>query len=103
MATHTQSRRAASPDQLEFSFAPQVHVSMRVDRLADGRVLLTPAANVEVWINTQEAADRLGRSRRWVQTALETGLLHGERIGRNWRVDAVYLEEYRTLRRNWRD
>lgn len=74
---------------------------MRVDRLADGRVLLTPAAEVRTWIGTAEAAEMLGRSRRWVQTALDAGYLRGERIGRKWRVDVVHLQELRKRGRNW--
>jgi len=97
MATPT----ATSPKQLEFSFAPQVCLEMRVDRLPDGRVLLTPSADVRVWISTREAAEELGKSVRWVQEALLAGFLRGERLGKNWRVDRVYLQELKRKARNF--
>lgn len=96
-------RRPAPPEQLEFRFAPVVAAEMRMDRLPDGRVLLTPSAEVRVWLRTDEAAEQLGKSRRWVQMALETGLLRGERIGRRgkWRVDGLHLQSVREAARNW--
>lgn len=87
--------------QPELAFSPQVSVDMRVDRLADGRVLLTPSAEVRVWVGTDEAAEMLGKSRRWVQDALTAGMLRGERVGKNWRVDAQHVQELRQRGRNW--
>lgn len=37
-------------------------------------MLLTPSAEVRVWLRTDEAAEQLGLSRRRVQMLLETGL-----------------------------
>jgi hypothetical protein len=90
-----------SPTQLEFTFAPQVSCDMRVDRLADGRVLLTPSAEVRAWGSTADAAEAIGKSRQWVRDALEAGVLRGEKIGKCWRVDLIHLQEMRTKARNW--
>jgi excisionase family DNA binding protein len=89
------------PQQFEFAFAPQVSVDMRVDRLADGRVLLTPSAEVRVWVSTYEAAEMLGKSDWWVRDRLDAGILRGERTGRNWRVDATSVEELKRRSRNF--
>lgn len=88
-------------EQLEFRFAPQVSVDMRVDRLPDGRVLLTPSAEVRAWGSTAEAAEMLGKSAWWVRMALESGLIRGERVGKCWRVDLVSVQEMRRRGRNW--
>ena len=94
-------RQSTHLEQFEFSFAPQVTVEMRVDRLDDGRVLLTPSAEVTVWCSTQDAADELGKSRQWVLDALAAKLLRGEKVGKCWRVDRVYLQELRKRGRNF--
>lgn len=97
----TSPPRRYNADQLEFTFAPQVSVEMRVDRLADGRVLLTPSAEVNVWLSTREAAEVLGKSKQWVLDALAAGLLRGEKVGKCWRVDHVHLQELRARSRNF--
>lgn len=97
----TKSAPRYQAEQLEFTFAPMVAVDMRIDRLPDGRILLSHSAEVKVWGSTQDAADALGRSRQWVRDALEAGLLRGERLGKCWRVDMVHLQEMRNKARNW--
>ena len=87
--------------QLEFSFSPQVSVDMEVQRLTGGRVLLTPSTEVRMWGSTQDAADALGKSPFWVRERLELGDIRGERIGRNWRVDMLHVQEIRKKGRNW--
>lgn len=101
MASPVHTPPAIPHQQLEFRFAPQVSVDMRVERLQDGRVILTPSAEIEIWGSTQLAAERLGKSRRWVQEALAAGLLQGERIGKNWRVNMIHLQELRKRMRNF--
>jgi hypothetical protein len=99
MPSPTQSRYEAP--QLEFSFVPQVSVDVRVQRLADGRVLLTPTTEVRVWGSTRDAAEALGKSPFWVRERLECGEIRGERLGRNWRVDMVHVQELRKAGRNF--
>lgn len=89
------------PGQLEFSFAPQVSVDVEVQRLPGGRVLLTPTTEVRVWGSTLDAAEALGKSPAWVRERLESGDIRGERLGRNWRVDMVHVQELRKAGRNW--
>jgi len=100
VATPTRPRPAPA-EQFEFSFVPQVSVDMRVDRLADGRVVLTPSAEVRMWGSTREAAEAIGKSVQWVRDSLEAGTLRGERVGKCWRVDMVFLMERRRAARNW--
>lgn len=100
MATSSPPSRYTA-EQLEFTFSPQVSMDMRVERLKDGRVLLTPSAEVMVWCSTSRAAEELGKSIRWVQEALLAGFLHGERLGKNWRVDFVHLQELKKNARNF--
>jgi hypothetical protein len=88
-------------EQLELRFDPQVCIDMRVDRLADGRLLLSHSREVELWGSTAQAAGQLGKSRRWVQEALAAGLLQGERIGKNWRVNMLHLQQLRKSKRNF--
>lgn len=89
------------PEQMEFRFSPQVAAEMRVDRLPDGRVLLTPSAEVRAWGSTADAAEALGKSRNFVRAMLEAGLLRGERVGKCWRVDLLHVQEVRARGRNW--
>lgn len=91
----------AKPVQLEFSFTPHVSVDLAVQRLPDGRVLLTPTTDVRVWGSTLDAAEALGKSPAWIRERLETGEIRGERLGRNWRVDMVHVQELRRRGRNW--
>lgn len=100
MPSISQGRRHVA-EQLELAFSPQVAVDMRMDRLPDGRVLLTPSAEVRVWGSTADAAEMLGKSAWWVRMALEAGLIRGERIGKNWRVDMLSVQEARERGRNW--
>lgn len=88
-------------EQQEFAFAPQVTVEMRMERLPDGRFLLTPAAEVRVWGSTTEAAHQLGKAPSWVRERLEAGTIRGERLGRNWRVDMLHVQEIRAKGRNF--
>jgi hypothetical protein len=87
--------------QLEFSFSPSVSVDMTVQRLTGGRVLLTPSTEVRVWGSTRDAAEQLGKSDFWVRERLEIGEIRGERLGRNWRVDMLHVQEIRRAGRNW--
>ena len=88
-------------EQLEFTFSPQVTVDLVVDRLPDGRLILSHKKTVEVWGTTRDAAEQMGRSRQWVRDALEAGILRGERVGKCWRVDMLHLQRVREKARNF--
>jgi len=87
-------------DQLEFEFAPHVSMDMRVDRLPDGRVLLSQG-EVRVMGTTAEAAASLGVNPGWVRERLEAGLIRGQRVGRNWKVDMIHVQEIKEKGRNF--
>ncbi|MCI5928034.1 MAG: helix-turn-helix domain-containing protein [Pseudoflavonifractor capillosus] len=45
-------------------------------------------------LTVQEVADLLKTSRRQVQKMIRDGLLPAVRIGREWRVDPHYLQDF---------
>lgn len=100
-AAMTATKPRYQAEQLELRFEPHVTVDMQIDRLADGRILISHATDLKLWGSTQDAADQLGKSRQWVRDALEAKLLRGERVGKCWRVDMMHVQELRKRSRNW--
>lgn len=45
-------------------------------------------------LSSQEAADRLGYTRQHVRRLIRTGQLRGHKLGRDWFVDAVSVDQY---------
>jgi excisionase family DNA binding protein len=45
-------------------------------------------------LTTEEAAERMGRSRRWVQSLIKRGKLRGELKGRDYLIRAIDVDRY---------